>query len=52
MPVAQVHFRGDDINNASGANASFGHYSGIIKQWLNDIMYGIVDHEWGTVVSG
>lgn len=32
------------------AGEGTGHYAGLLKQWLKDIMYGNVEHEWGVVV--
>jgi len=28
-----------------------GHYAGLLKKWLKDIMYGNVEDEWGVVVE-
>lgn len=49
-PVADIHFRGNDIQLplAKGEGAA---YAMNIKQWLKDIMFGNVQHEWGVVVE-
>jgi branched-chain amino acid aminotransferase len=48
--VRDIHFRGKDIELplARGEKAK---YSVSIKQWLKDVMYGNVQHEWGVVVD-
>jgi branched-chain amino acid aminotransferase len=28
-----------------------GEYAALLKKWLKDIMYGVVDHEWGVVID-
>jgi branched-chain amino acid aminotransferase len=49
-PVRDIHFRGKDIELplAKGEEAK---YAMSIKQWLKDIMFGNVQHEWGVVVD-
>jgi branched-chain amino acid aminotransferase len=49
-PVSVIHFRGQDLDVPTAAGDS-GEYAKTIKQWLVDIMYGNVDHEWGVVVT-
>jgi branched-chain amino acid aminotransferase len=50
VAVRDIHFRGKDIELplAKGHEAV---YATSIKQWLKDIMYGNVEHEWGVVVD-
>jgi len=48
-PVTEIHFRGKDIFPAKSGGD--GTYTKQIKQWLADIMYGNVCHEWGVVVE-
>lgn len=49
-PVSNINFRGVilDIPMAQG---TIGTYAAILKDWMNDIMYGNVDHPWGVVVE-
>jgi branched-chain amino acid aminotransferase len=49
-PVADIHFRGKDIELPlkTGAEA---RYAMTMKTWLREIMYGVVEHEWGVVVD-
>jgi len=48
-PVTHIHFRGKDI--APARLGGEGTYTDRIKQWLADIMFGRVEHEWGVVVE-
>jgi branched-chain amino acid aminotransferase len=50
VAVRDIHFRGKDIELplAKGHETA---YATSIKQWLKDIMYGNVEHEWGVVVD-
>nr|POE99542.1 branched-chain-amino-acid aminotransferase, cytosolic [Quercus suber] len=48
-PVGKIHFRGRDIEIPMDGDS--GVYARLIKQWLVDIMYGNVAHEWGVVVE-
>lgn len=49
-PVAEIHFRGVDLELPlkRGVEA---RYAMTIKRWLSEIMFGVVDHEWGVVVD-
>ena len=29
---------------------STGHFAGLFRTWLKDIMYGRMQHEWGFVI--
>ncbi|KAF4630131.1 hypothetical protein G7Y89_g8011 [Cudoniella acicularis] len=49
-PVKTVNFRDEDLNIPMACEDT-GHYAGVLKQWLLDIKYGKVDHEWGVVVE-
>jgi branched-chain amino acid aminotransferase len=49
-PVSVIHFRGQDLDVPMSEGES-GVYAKRIKQWLVDIMYGNVEHEWGVVVE-
>jgi branched-chain amino acid aminotransferase len=49
-PVSTIHFRGQDLEVPMSEGES-GLYAKRIKQWLVDIMYGHVEHEWGVVVE-
>jgi branched-chain amino acid aminotransferase len=48
--VADIHFRGKDIELPlwTGTAAA---YAMTIKNWMRDIMYGNVEHQWGVVVE-
>jgi branched-chain amino acid aminotransferase len=48
-PVTKIHFRGKDIvpTKLGGEDT----YTDKIKQWLVQIMYGKVEHEWAVVVE-
>ena len=48
-PVGLIHFRGEDIDVPMDGDS--GVYARLIKQWLTNIMYGKVAHEWGVVVD-
>ncbi|KAF2461349.1 aminotransferase [Lineolata rhizophorae] len=48
-PVGEIHFRGTDIE-VPLAEGNSGSYAKNIKDWLKDIMWGRVEHEWGVVV--
>lgn len=48
-PVSDIHFRGKDI--APIKMGTQDTYTMKIKNWLIDIMYGRVSHEWGVVIK-
>lgn len=48
-PVGQIQFRGKDLEIPMDGDS--GVYARLLKQWLVDIMYGNVQHEWGVVVE-
>ncbi|KAK5139841.1 hypothetical protein LTR04_003306 [Oleoguttula sp. CCFEE 6159] len=50
-PVAEIHFRGKDLNVPMGADGKSGSYAKCLKGWLQGIMYGRETHEWGVVVD-
>lgn len=49
-PVSGISFRDEELD-VPMAGEGTGHYAGLLKKWLKDIMYGNVDHEWGVVVE-
>ncbi|KAG5926139.1 hypothetical protein E4U42_003577 [Claviceps africana] len=49
-PVSQIHHRGQNINIPTGPDGQPGPVTGRVKEWIGDIMYGRVEHEWGVVV--
>lgn len=50
--VGGIHFRGRDlVVPTEGSFGDGGSYTGVIRGWLSDIMYGNVEHEWGVVVD-
>jgi branched-chain amino acid aminotransferase len=49
-PVSAISVHDEEfLVNMDGGHT--GHYAGIMKEWLMDIKYGKVDHEWGVVVE-
>ncbi|TDZ55002.1 Branched-chain-amino-acid aminotransferase [Colletotrichum trifolii] len=55
-PVASIRNGGVDVNFpmimvGDGHKTPNSRYSSTIKGWLEDIIYGRVDHEWGYVVD-
>ncbi|KAH6666599.1 branched-chain-amino-acid aminotransferas-like protein [Halenospora varia] len=49
-PVSAISFRDEDLEIPM-AKGETGVYAGVLKQWLLDIKYGKVEHEWGVVVE-
>lgn len=49
-PVSVISFRDEDLEIPM-AKGETGVYAGVLKQWLLDIKYGKVEHEWGVVVE-
>ncbi len=49
-PVSEIHFRGVDLPIPLAAG-NIGRYTGLLKTWLMNIMYGKERHEWGYVVD-
>lgn len=49
-PVAEIRFRGMDVELPlkRGVQA---RYAMTIKRWLREIMFGVVQHEWGVVLA-
>ncbi|KAM3456566.1 hypothetical protein BB8028_0003g10540 [Beauveria bassiana] len=50
-PVSRIHHRGKDIDIPMGPEGKAGEITIKIKNWIGDIMYGNVAHEWGVVVN-
>jgi branched-chain amino acid aminotransferase len=48
--VSEIHFRGKDLKMPM-ARGSSGEYTAVIKNWLQNIMFGKEKHEWGVVVE-
>ncbi|KAJ5237180.1 hypothetical protein N7489_007271 [Penicillium chrysogenum] len=48
-PIALIHHRGKDINIPTGPDGTPAEITGRIKGWLDDMMYGRVEHEWARV---
>ena len=48
--VVEIHLRGMDAELLlkKGVEAKFAM---TIKSWLRDIIFGVIDHEWGLVVK-
>ena len=49
-PVSQIHFRGKNLQIPM-SNGTTGKYAGMMRSWLEDIMYGREQHEWGVVIN-
>ncbi|KAE8150619.1 branched-chain amino acid aminotransferase II [Aspergillus avenaceus] len=49
-PVSKVQHRDREINIPMGSDGGPGEITATIKGWLEDIMYGRCEHEWGVVV--
>jgi len=49
-PVSIVHYQGEDLEMPM-VKGHTGAYAEYFKNWLADIMYGNVQHEWGVVVD-
>ncbi|GFP57086.1 hypothetical protein ACSS6W_004351 [Trichoderma asperelloides] len=49
-PVSAIHHRGKDINIPMGPENTPNVITSKIKNWIGDIMYGNVSHEWGVVI--
>lgn len=50
-PVSEIEYRGQLIRLPLATTGAKAEYALQIKQWLRDIMYGNVQHEWGFVVE-
>ncbi|KAL4962792.1 branched-chain amino acid aminotransferase II [Aspergillus stella-maris] len=55
-PVAEIKYRHDRVSmpmtvNAEGHESPVLVYSSAIKGWIEDIVYGRVEHEWGYVID-
>lgn len=46
-----IQHRGRDIVIPTGPDGAPAHYTSKFKQWLSEMMYGPVEHEWVKVVS-
>ncbi|TGJ88440.1 hypothetical protein E0Z10_g380 [Xylaria hypoxylon] len=49
-PISQIVHRGHEINIPTGALEGGGKVTNQIRDWLVEIIYGTVNHEWGVVV--
>ncbi|KAL6714975.1 hypothetical protein ACLMJK_007235 [Lecanora helva] len=49
-PVSRIHFRDRDIDIPTLEGAT-GRFAGMLQRWLEGIMYGNEQHEWGVVVQ-
>ncbi|KAJ3577213.1 hypothetical protein NPX13_g3359 [Xylaria arbuscula] len=50
-PISQIVHGGHEINIPTGALRGGGRITNQIRDWLVEIMYGTVEHEWGVVVT-
>ncbi|MCJ1379073.1 hypothetical protein MMC17_002173 [Xylographa soralifera] len=49
-PISEIHYRAKDLDIPLETGVS-GKYAALIKNWLQNIMYGKEDHPWGVVVE-
>lgn len=50
-PISHIHHRGREIYFPMGSDGRGGEITALLRQWLEEIMYGKVQHEWGKVVN-
>lgn len=50
-PVSVISFRDVDIKIPMDSEGTTGFYAKKIREWLTDIKYGNVQHEWGVIVD-
>lgn len=50
-PVSQIVHREHRIDIPTGTLENGGKVTAQLKEWLAEIMYGSVEHEWATVVA-
>jgi len=48
--VSEIHFHGKDLKMPM-ARGNSGEYTAVIKNWLQNIMFGKDEHEWAVVVE-
>lgn len=49
-PVGKIGYKEEEVDVPMGEGAS-GKYTALFKGWLEDIIYGRTQHEWGVVVD-
>ncbi|KAL7622907.1 hypothetical protein AAE478_006586 [Parahypoxylon ruwenzoriense] len=49
-PVSKIFHRGHDVEIPMGREGKGGPITLQMKEWLNDIVYGREEHQWGVVV--
>ncbi|KAF3922161.1 hypothetical protein ABW21_db0202862 [Orbilia brochopaga] len=54
-PINGIQYKDKDMEVPMPATlkdgSKAGKYGGVIKTWLKEIMYGVVDHPWGVVIN-
>lgn len=55
-PVSCIRYDDTDVSfpmtvTSAGIKTPLSQYSTKIKSWLEDIIYGRVEHEWGHVIE-
>jgi len=50
-PVSVICYKDEDVNIPMASDGATGFYAKKIRDWLTDIKYGNVQHEWGVVVE-
>jgi len=50
ISVSEIHYRGRDLHIPT-VRGNSGDYAAVIKNWLEDIMYGREQHKWGVIIE-
>lgn len=50
-PVSVISFRDEDVVIPMESEGKTGFYAKKVREWLTDIKYGNVQHEWGVVIE-
>jgi branched-chain amino acid aminotransferase len=50
-PVTLISFKGEDLKIPMDSDGKTGHYAKKFREWLTDIKYGNVQHEWGVIIE-
>ena len=49
-PVRKVHWKGKDVDCGLKENEEAGEITARIKEWIDEIHYGDVEHKWSVKV--
>ncbi|KAK9359484.1 aminotransferase [Lipomyces starkeyi] len=50
-PVGEIGISGRDVKIPLKAEGKSGEYARTVRRWLEEIMYGEIDHAWGVAVN-